>query len=213
MSIVGPGSVTEQGVRPDPTLQGASQYEVVKILNPLSDDFSIQVAQTRPVDVPYTIKPGEPGKENMTESEAGTKFGLSLRGPDQHMASKKHIINRTVIKAGTSMNFSGDVAQVAVKQLVDYIMQKEGQKKFMADPVRRKEFEDRIIMARGSMDDLMNNSLQTVESQISQAIEKSNEVQNEEAFPDIDSGDGRPESSPTVSDSDKAESSRGKKTS
>lgn len=211
MSVVGPGAITQQDIRPDPTLEGASQYEVVRLHNPLPDDFAIQVAQTRPVDVPYTVR-GTEGRPSLSEGEVTTKFGVSLRGPDQHLASKKHILNQAVIPAGQSMNFPGDVAQVAVRQLVNEIMQREGNTKFMADPVMRKEVEDRIILSRGTMDDLMNNNLQTVESQIQSAVDKSNEVQHEEAFPEINgagtSDAGRTEAEP---ESSKTESSRGKK--
>lgn len=181
MAIIGPGAIEENLVRPDPKLEGATQFEVIKLHNPLSDDFAVQVAQSLPVSLQYSVNNSE-GKTPLSESEISRTYGVNLRGPDQDRVSKKHVLNKTVIKAGQSLNFRGDVAQVAVRQLVNEIMQQRGLTKFMADPVQRSLVEEEIILARGSMEDLMNNNLQSVESQIEVALEKSNE---EASFPDL----------------------------
>lgn len=209
MAIIGPGSVQEELVRPDPVLQGASQYEVVKVHNPLTDDFVVQVAQSIPFDVQFQINNTE-GKQPLSETDVTRTYGVNLRGPDQTQVSKKHVLNKTIIKAGQSMNFRGDIAQVAVRQLVNEIMQQRNQTKFMADPVQRNLVEKEIIISRGTMEDLMNNNLQSVDTQINQAVEKLNE-NTEESFPGLGESQTGAPASKELSDSVKTAAPRGKK--
>lgn len=201
MAVIGPGSVVEDQIRPDPTLQNATQFEVVKIHNPLSDDFAVQVAQSVPTSLQYSIKNTE-GQKNLSESQIQQTYGVNLRGPDQDKVSRKHVHNTTVIKSGQSLNFRGDVAQVAVRQLVNEIMQQRDLTKFLADPVQRNIIEREIILARGTMEDLMNNNLQSVTQQIDTALEKSNE--EEQSFPGLTGIQSTTGASPveTVSGSD-----------
>lgn len=182
MAVIGPGAVVESEITPDPLLQGANQFEVVRLYNPLPDDFAVQVAQSVPVSVQYTIRNSE-GLPNMSEGQATQTYGVNLRGPDQDKVSKKHILNSTIIKAGASLNFRGDVAQVAVRQLVNEIMQQRDLTQFLADPTQRSIIEKEIVQARGTMEDLMNNNLQSVTQQIDTALEKSNE---ETSFPGLE---------------------------
>ena len=185
MAIIGPGSVQQSEIKPDATLTGASEYEYVRILNPLNDDFAIQVAQSRPVDLPFTIN-SDPRTSAVSKDENAVRqtYGIALKNPDH--SSKKHILNQTVIKSGQTVNLTGDVAQVAVRQLVTEILQQRGQRVFLSDANKRKQVEDEIIVARGSMQDLMDNRLQDPRTVINDAIEKSNEVPHEEtAFPGL----------------------------
>lgn len=182
MSIIGPGTIKDSNIRPDPKLQGASQMDVVRIFNPLDDDFAVQVAQSLPVSVQYSVRSTE-GKGNLSESDVSRTYGVNLRGPDQNMVSKKHVLNQSVIEAGKSMNFRGDIAQVAVRQLVNEIMQQRGLTRFLHDPVQREKVEEEIILSYGSMDDLMNNNLKSVTQQIDTVIKESNDA--EESFPGL----------------------------
>jgi len=195
MSVVGPGAArqVEQNVRP--LLEGASEYEYVTIKNPLEDDFAIRVAQDIPMNLPFNIGKDTSGKVNqLTNSEQDAKqiYGLSLKNPD--FVSKKHVINDTIIPAGKTINLKGNEAQVAVKQLVDEILQRQGKKRLLADPTLRKEVEEAVIVSRGSIQDILENSIQTPRQQIDEALSKSNEAVND-PFPGLNQTDSKPKTS------------------
>lgn len=181
MAIVGPGAIEDDVIAPSPTLEGASEFEYITILNPLNDDFAIMVAQSKPVNTPFQVRAKTQNVQD--ESDLRREYGLNLKNPD-HKATA-HIINKTVIRAGRTINLKGDEAQVAVRQLVNEIMQREGNRLFIADPVKRKEVEDRIIISRGSIQDLMDSNMQTPQQQANEAITRSNEVKDEQGFPAI----------------------------
>lgn len=89
------------------------------------------------------------------------------------------------------MRFTGDVAQVAVRQITNEVLQREGDAKLIADPIKRKAVEDKIIISVQSQDEFMNQPIQTVSDQVAAALKQANEVQHEEAFPELDgSGTG-----------------------
>lgn len=183
MAIVGPGAELTQQHNMDvkPTLEGASEFEYVTIQNPLSDDFAIKVAQSRPVNMPFEIRQDTSGNTSAatrTEADARQIYGISLKNNDH--PSKKHIINTTVIKAGQTINLKGDEAQVAVRQLVNEIIQREGKSNFMADPHVRQQVEERIIVHRGSVQDLMDSVARSPQQLATEAINRSNEVINEQ---------------------------------
>lgn len=183
-NIVGPGTDLNQNADTKPLLEGATEYEVITILNPLTDDFQVRVAQDVPVNTPMEIR----GKTGLvqTERDITQAYGLDLKNPE-HKALK-YVYNDTIIPAGQMMKFRGDQAQVVVKQLVNEIMQREKNSLKMADPWARNEVEQRIIKSRGSIQDLMDNQFQTPQQQINDAITKSNEV-SDEPFPGLDIGE------------------------
>lgn len=181
MAVVGPGSQAIQDVAPDPLLQGASELEYVTVHNPMSDDFQVRVAQSVPINMPLQIH----NKTQMVQSERDITqlYGLGLKNPD-HQA-QKYIYNDTIIPAGQTKRFRGDMAQVAVRQLVNEIMQREGKKKFLADPTARHEVEQMVVKERGYVADIMEGGLKSHTEIINETIEKSNEVDNEQAFPGL----------------------------
>jgi len=185
MGLVGPGAIVEQEIAPAATLEGASEYEYVTILNPLTDDFAIQVAQSRPVDLPITIT-NRDGGVTRSERDVTQVYGIGLKNPD--FQGRRHLLNQTIIKSGKTINLRGDDAQVAVRQLVNEIIQREGNTLHQADPNVRKEVESRIIIARGSVEDLMDNRLQSTQTVINKAINKSNEENNDGTFANLNSG-------------------------
>jgi hypothetical protein len=131
--------------------------------------------------MPIDIRSGTGLVQN--EGDVVRNYGLNLKNPD--FKSRKRVVNDTVIKAGSSINLKGNEAQVAVKQLTDEILQREGKTRLMADPHLRHEVEERIIKYRGSIEELMNSNFQTPQNQINEAIKQSNEVHNEVAFPGL----------------------------
>lgn len=178
MALVGPGAIQQNEIAPSPTLEGASEYEFVTILNPLSDDFAVRVAQDIPVNMPVEIR----AKTGMIQgsNDVIRSYGLDLKNPE--FQSRKHIINDTIIKAGQTINLKGSEAQVAVRQLVNEMLQRQGNSRLMVDPNLRKEAEDKIILRRGSIQELMDQGIQSTRSQIDAAITQSNEVKDEQPF-------------------------------
>lgn len=186
MALVGPGAVPQATDDVQPMLDGASEFEYVTILNPLSDDFAVRVAQDVPINLPFNIgkdKTGKTAQITMNEHDAAQTYGLSLKNPD--FQGRKHIVNDTIIKAGHTINLKGNEAQVAVRQLTHEILQREGKNRLLADPTLRREVEQRIIIGRGSVQDLMDTNLRTTRSQLDEAINRSNEVHDEQAFPGL----------------------------
>lgn len=179
MALVGPG--TQQQVAEDvkPLLEGATEYEYITILNPLTDDFAVRVAQDIPINLPLNIR----SKTGLIQSENDVirSYGLDLKNPD--FKGRKHVFSDVVIRAGHTINLKGNEAQVAVRQLVNEILQREGSSRLMADPNLRLGVEQRIVQGRGSVQELMDRSLQSTQSQVNEAISRSNEVEDE--FPEL----------------------------
>ena len=178
MAVVGPGAQPQQVESPLPLLDRASEMEYVVLLNPLTDDFAVRVAQDLPVNMPVDIRAGTSLVQS--ESDVVRNYGLSLKGKD--FQAKKHIVMDTVIKAGQTKVFKGNEAQTAIRQLVNEILQREGNKRLMADPNLRNEVEARIIQGRGPIQELMDGTIRTPRNQIDEAISRTNEEQNEPAL-------------------------------
>lgn len=205
MTVVGPGATPQVNNDVRPLLDGVTEYEYITVLNPLTDDFAVQVAQDIPVNVPFNIAQDTSGKvSQVTNSEQDVRqvYGLNLKNPD--FQAKKHISNSVIIRSGETLNLKGNEAQVAVRQIVNELMQREGNSRLLSDPNLRREAEQRVIVSRGSIQSLMDSNLQTPRDQINQAIKQSNEVQNgEEAeFPGLSEPEGPAQETPArVTDS------------
>lgn len=183
--VVGPGAIPDMPTDVRPSLEGAEADEYVEILNPLSDDFMFAVGVTRTVNAPVRIVQ-TPGLESAIKTEADlARAGLSgFRNADLG-GGRTHIQNRSVIQAGGTIKLPGNEAQVVIKQLVNEIMQREGNKLMLADPHARWEIEQRIIISRRSMADLMGGSGPvSVTDQLKEALARDSAT-NELAFPDI----------------------------
>lgn len=201
MAIIGPGSAKQIPTDLRPALEGASEFEYITVLNPLTDDFAVRVGQDVAVNAPFNIGKDTSGKVSQmtnTEQDARQIYGLGLKNPD--FIGRKHITIDTVIPAGETRRFKGNEAQVAVRQLVNELIQREGNTKMLSDPEVRAAAEARIIVSRGNIQDLMDSQMQTPRNQADEAIRKSNEVQDEQAFPGL-SGESGTETGATSEDS------------
>lgn len=189
MAIVGPGADPQRVTDVKPLLEGASEYEYVTLLNPLTDDFAIRVAQDVPVNMPTEIR----AKTGLVQDDKDVtrNYGIDLKNPD--FQGRRHIINDTVIKAGKTINLKGSEAQVAIRQIVNEVMQREDNKRMMADPHARQLVEERIIVSRGSIQDLMDGGLRSQRTQIDEAIDNSNKESHETEFPGLAKTSGSPE--------------------
>lgn len=178
----GPGAISDEQIAPPALLDGASDLEYIEVLNPLSVDFIGKFGIEKPIDVPIRLQAPQ-GTTALTVNEAAlaANYGLSgFKNPD-HRASAK-ITNTTTIKAGKTLRLRGSEAQVVVRQLVNEIIQREGNKLFIADPTTRRGVEKRIIIKRGSINELMGGAPLTVIDQVQQAVKESNE---ETEFPEV----------------------------
>ncbi len=179
--VVGPGAIQAAPTDIKPQLDGASEYEYVTIMNPLPVDFAVRIAQDVPVNMPVQIRNGTGLVQN--DRDVTSAYGLSLKNPD--FQSRKHIYNDTIIPAGQTINLKGSEAQVAVRQLTNEIMQRDGNSKLLSDPQLRAKVEATIIKSRGNIQDLMDNNIQTPRNQIDDAIARSNTPEQEQAFPSL----------------------------
>lgn len=180
----GPGAIVEQGIAPDPILQGASEYEVVTVFNPLPVDFIGQVGQSKPVNMPFEIrKDGFTQTISNDENAVRNNYGLNLKNADH--PSRLPIVNRILIPSGQTRKLLGNEAQVVVRQLVTEIMQREGKRLMLADPTARYEVEKRIVRGRSTVEDEIGSAPQSVQSQIRESVNKLNEQHNEQEFPGL----------------------------
>lgn len=174
LTEVGAGTIDQEQVRPSPSLDGASEYEYVTLMNPLPFKFVGKVAQSRPVNAPIRIVNG--GERGIDENSL-KQAGLDLRNADH--PSNAHVTSLIQIESGSSINLRGDEAQVIVRQLVNELMSYEGHTLRIGNPAYRKAAEDRIIVGRKSIDELLG-SPKSERELVDEALTKKNE---EVAFP------------------------------
>lgn len=190
MAVVGPGSQQELATDVKSILDGANESEYVTLLNPLTDDFAVRVAQDIPVNMPMQIRSSTASIQS--ESDLLRTYGDNFKNPN--FKAHKHQSIDTVIPAGQTRNFRGNEAQVALRQLTNELMQREGNTKLLSDPNLRADAETRIVIGRNNVQDIMDGNIQTPRSQIDAAIARSNEVQDEKPFAGLDqhaaAGDG-----------------------
>lgn len=188
----GPGSQEATGDAPEPLLQGASEYEYVEILNPLSVIFIGQFGVTKPANSPARIGVSQeaPGVSR-TEEDVRRNYGLDLRNPD-HRGSV-NIVNKVEIPSGKTIRLLGNEAQVIVRQLVTEIMQRRGQRLLLSDPFARNKIEKDVIIARGNLKDVLGTQPISVQEQLQEAVKSIGD--DDEAFPSQSTSTGTTESS------------------
>lgn len=187
-------------------LAKVTEYDVVEIHNPLTDDFVGKVART------YAHRKNDP-----VYAHAKQQYGIDLNNP-QH-TSKKHVQQTITIPSGKSLKLPGDVAKVIINQLVKEMMQREGFKRQMADPDARRTFEERVVVNKEKLD--FSDDIETAEEKLDRQIRELNEEPekveetDEEAFPgtreEADSG-ANPAQTKSGSD-DKKSKAKSKKSS
>lgn len=184
MRAAGPGAVEESQVDVKPLLDGASEYEYVEILNPLSVPFIAKFAVTRPVRGEVRIVASSKTSQ-ITETEADIRrnYGLDLRNKDH--TGKANIVNKVTIQPHTTIRVLGNEAQVIVNQLVTEILQREGKKLHLADPTQRNIIEREIVRRRADVESLMGRTPLSVQEQLEAAV---HQPEQEVEFPDVTVG-------------------------
>lgn len=202
MAKVGPGAEPDYGEEPRPLLEGAGPDEYVTILNPLSDDFVAKVGVTKPVAAPISMASSQdaPGVTR-TEQDVRSNYQLDLRNPDYQ--AQQNVSASVTLPAGKHTRLLGDVAQVALRQLVNEMMSRENKRASLADPYARREYEQTCVISRGSLNEIVQ--ARTVDEQINEALNKET---NEEEFPELrkSTGDSKKASGKPGSPGKKAKS-------
>lgn len=200
MRAAGPGSIEESGVAPKPLLEGATEYEVVTVFNPLAVSFIGMVGQSKPVSMPFEVrKDGITQTVSNDERSVLSNYGLNLKNQDH--PSLMPIVNRVEIPSGQTRKLLGNEAQVIVRQLVNEILQREGKRLMLADPTARHEVELRIVRGRQSVEEAIGSNPLSVQTQIREGMNKLNEQENETEFPDLQSTPASEEPHSTGGDS------------
>lgn len=183
-TTIGPGSAPPAQAEYIAALEGATQDEVVEILNPMTVDFVGQVGITKTAMMPVRIN--NPNNTSIkTESDLAAKGIPGFRNPDKG-GGIIHVTQPVPIPAGTTIKQPGNVAQVIAKQLITAIIGVRGDKLRIADPETRRNVEKEIILSRRPMAELFGvGGPITVEEQMSAAIEKANHTAEEAAFPQL----------------------------
>lgn len=172
--VAGPGAIVDEGIAPAPLLDNTSEAEYVDVLNPLTVDFVGQFGVTRPTQASVTIGSESDGRR-LSEEDASRRYGVPrLSNPDR--TGRAQIVNRVRIPSGQTMRLMGNEAQVIVRQLVNEIMAREGKKLQLADKFARNLVEQRIIIHRGYIQDIMAQKPVTVSQQLQDAIKQNQEM-------------------------------------
>lgn len=197
--ILGPGSDLDEIVAPPSKLDGITEFDYVEVFNPLSGDYPAKVAVSKSTKVPFKVDAPTTGVQN--ESDIANKYGLSMRNADH--PSLQHVAQKVVLKSGKITRLPGNEARVVVSQLVNEILQREGKRNALADPVQRRSVEDRVIQKVGSIQDFMDQAPQTVREQLNTALERADE-QDQGVAAEVDTvgqsdrrGPGRPKKTET----------------
>lgn len=178
--IAGPGADPDRGTAPRPLLEGASEYEYVDLMNPLSVEFIGMFGVSRPTTAPISITPVQGRGVTQNEADLRQGYGLDLRNPDHQ--GRANIVNRISIKSGATVRLLGNEAQVVVRQLVNEIMAREDHKLLLSDAHARREVEQRVIITRGNVADYLGQAPKTVSEQL-QAVKEANH--DEDQFPGL----------------------------
>lgn len=185
----GPGAIVQSDIAPDPLLQGASEYEYVTLLNPMSVDFYGVVGVTRPVDVPFQVRK-DSYTSTVTDNETDVRrnYGLNLKNKDH--VGKANITNTIMIPSGKTVNLLGNEAQVICRQLVNEIMQREGNRLMLADAYQRSLVEARVVISRRSINEMLGRGPMSVQEQLQTAVNDLNQQQQvvdaaEPEFPSV----------------------------
>lgn len=194
----GPGAIPDNGTDVRPLLEGASEYEYVTIFNPLSVDFIGMVGVSRASSTPFEVRKSAGAVAQLTtnEQDVARNYGLSLKNPDHQ--GRNNIIQKVTLPSGKYTNLLGSEAQVIVRQLVNEIMQREKNSLKLADPHERNLVEQRVIIEKKSINDMLGRGPMTVQDQLRDAVDDSNkqleEQTDEPEFPAV----AQPRSAPVA---------------
>ena len=179
-NVVG-APLPEERVEYVPMLEGMGEDRVVAVYNPLDQDFRVQYARSR---VTPLVKTSE-------QQRVEERLGFPLNNPDHKPLT--HSVQFHILKAKQTENLPGDIAQIAVRQLVSHILMsqaKKGKPKLIADPFARMQTEKQIVKNVTSAMEFFNQS--TAPVSVEEATKSQIEAMNQpkEPAPDPPPGQG-----------------------
>lgn len=175
--VIGPAFQSD-AADPKSMLATFNAYDIVEVFNPLSKTFRGVVARSIPVNVGETAR----------DREMRILYGTDLRNPDRNGRNMNHVQQPIEIEAGKSKKLPGDVAKVVATQLINEMMQREGNTNKLADMVQRRTYEERVVL--NSVKTFDEATTLSVEDRLTKQIEDLNkpdkivkEVKDEQPFP------------------------------
>src|SRR5688572_3901001 len=99
-------------------LEGITEHDVVTVHNPLSDAFEVTIART--VTVPNRPQAMATGNAAADAFVNGLQNSIASGG---HLP-QAHVQQKIKFEAGQTLRLPGDVARVAVRQIVKEMMQR-----------------------------------------------------------------------------------------
>lgn len=138
-----------------PALSGMGMEKTITVFNPMPVDFRVKYTRS--------IAMGAPMTPEMAYTKEKTGLDLSKRGN-----ASGHVSHTIVLKAKSSTNLPGDIAQIAVQKLISVIIQTRndvgdydfdghgGNKGMVPDPFRRHEIEQEVVLKIKDTMALMN---------------------------------------------------------
>lgn len=163
-NIVG-DNLPSQVIATGSMLAGLGEDIVVTVHNPLPNDFRIQYARTlaQPLNV---SRERQMARMRPEDRKALDKAGMDY---DKDTVGVDHSIQFLVLKAGETKNLPGDVAQIAVRKLVTYILGQQAKGKShnnIANPSARADVEKGIVIRVIDNMTLINQMNTSTEEQI-----------------------------------------------
>lgn len=167
-----------------PALSGMGMEKTITVYNPMPVDF--RVKYTRSIAMGASVSP------ELAYTKEKTGLDLSKRGP-----TSGHVSHTIVLKANSSVNLPGDIAQIAVQKLISVIIQTRddggswdfeghgGNKGMVPDPFRRQQVEQEVILEIKDTMSLMNREtpLQFTERQLGELNSPIGDIEVEDGQP------------------------------
>lgn len=171
-SIIVGAPLPTEAVATTGLLDGMGEDKVVAVFNPLPQDFRVQYARSLPVN-PVMARQQQLNRMEPADRQTFEKSGLLT---DKDGGGSAPSVQYQILKAGETKNLPGDIAQLAVRQLVTYLIQKSGNKIKAADPYTRNSYEKQIVISITDAIDFMSQLNATPVAQTQAEIEKLNPV-------------------------------------
>lgn len=134
-SVVVGAPLPTENVATKGLLDGVGEDKVVAVFNPLPQAFRVQYARTGPQPVSMTAERKFAQDKGIDTNKDSTTVG--------------HSVHYLVLGAGETKNLPGDIAQIAVRQLVTYMLMNRNKGKSnygVADQFQRNEVEKEIVI-------------------------------------------------------------------
>lgn len=171
-NVVGDGLPSQQ-IPSKSMLDGMGEDRIVAVFNPLPHGFRVQYARTLAQPLQMS-REQQLSRMSAEERKAFDRSGLDI---DKQSPGVGHSVQFLVLPAGETKNLPGDIAQVAVRKLITYILisrDKGSRHNSAADPAARAEVEQQIVVKVVDNMTLMNELNLTTQERTQEQIKDLN---------------------------------------